>query len=63
MFANLEIVTRAPFDIGPGATGSKSGKHYLTIQYERMVPVLVQAVRELTSKVSLLNERIIALGG
>lgn len=51
-----EIVTRAPFDIGPGATGSKSGKHYLTIQYERMVPVLVQAIQELSRQVEALTK-------
>ena len=50
-----EIVGQAPFDVSDTAMGSKSGMNYLTIQYERMVPVLVQAVRELNQEVKQLR--------
>ena len=39
-----EVVTPAPFDIGQREDGtefSKSGKNYMTIRYERLVPLLV----------------------
>ena len=51
-----EIVTPAPFDIG--ASGSKSGENYLTIQYERMAPVLVQAIKELRREVRELRSEV-----
>ena len=50
-----EIVGQAPFDVSGTSMDSKSGLNYLTIQYERMVPVLVQAVRELNQEVKQLR--------
>jgi hypothetical protein len=41
-----EIVRPAPFDID-GDGNSISGKNYLTIQYEKVVPLLLQAIKEL----------------
>ena len=52
-----EIVTGAPFDAAPNET-SASGQNYLTVQYERMVPVLVQAVRELTHRLRALEDKM-----
>ena len=51
-----EIVTRAPFDVG--GSGSKSGENYLTIQYERITPVLVQAIQELRQEVRELRQEL-----
>ena len=40
-----EIVHPAPFDTDE-IGGSKSGHNYLTIQYEKMVPIIIQAIKE-----------------
>ena len=51
-----QAVKPAPFDIGPGGT-SISGQNYLTIQYEKMVPLLVEAIKELSDLVDQLKEK------
>jgi hypothetical protein len=55
-----EAVARAPFDTEKDEQGrvvsSKSGKDYLTIWYERLVPLLVEGVKELTERVDKLEE-------
>jgi hypothetical protein len=40
-----QLVAPAPFDIGPGGT-SKSGNNYITVKYERLTAVLIEAVKE-----------------
>lgn len=52
-----EIVKPAPFDIDENGI-SKTGENYLTIQYDKLVPVLVEAIKELNSKVNLLKNKI-----
>jgi hypothetical protein len=48
----------APFDRDPLYNGaSKSGKEYLTVQYEKLVPLLIEAVKELEAKVAALEAK------
>jgi hypothetical protein len=41
-----EVVVPAPFDLEEKTGESKSGENYLTAQYERVVPLLVEAIKE-----------------
>lgn len=55
-----EAVKHAPFDIAVDADGveySKSGETYLTVQYEKLVPLLVEAIKELTKRVEELESK------
>ena len=55
-----EAVKHAPFDIATDADGveySKSGETYLTVQYEKLVPLLVEAIKELTKRVEELESK------
>jgi hypothetical protein len=40
-----EVIRPAPFDVG-GHKKSKSGKNYLTVKYEHLVPLLIEAIKE-----------------
>jgi hypothetical protein len=53
-----EIVVPAPFDIGKNPDGSEysiSGENYKTVQYEKLIPLLIQAIKELQKKVEKLE--------
>jgi len=53
-----EIVSLAPFDISRDNSNnivSKSGEDYLTICYERMIPVIVEAIKELNNEIKELK--------
>jgi len=57
-----EIVSLAPFDMtgdndpnGDGKIYSKSGENYLTVDYARLVPMLVEAIKELKSEIEELK--------
>ena len=53
-----EIVKPAPFDIEKqedGTETSKSGQNYLTIQYEKMIPLLVEAIKDLKAEIDSLK--------
>lgn len=49
-----QVIRAAPFDINPDGT-SKSGEHYKTVQYEKLVPLLVEAIKELDARVAKLE--------
>ena len=49
-----ECVGRAPID-DDGMGGSVSGEDYMTVKYERLVPLLLQSVKELTARVKELE--------
>ena len=54
-----ELVKLAPFDMEQDKNGnivSKSGSNYLTVQYERLVPVLVESIKELNRKNEVLEK-------
>ncbi|AOM75991.1 tail fiber domain-containing protein [Pedobacter steynii] len=50
-----EAVRLAPFDTNIADGKSKSGEHYMTIQYEKVVPLLIEAVKELKSQLESLR--------
>jgi len=53
-----EAVKAAPFDIMlfESAEISKSGQNYKTVQYEKLVPLLIEAIKELNIEVKKLKE-------
>jgi hypothetical protein len=51
-----EIIKPAPFDVENSNGGSKSGENYLTIQYEKIVPLLVESIKELKKEIEELKK-------
>ena len=52
-----EIIAPAPFDIDKYGN-SKSGENYLTIRYERLVPLLIEALKEQKKQIDYLKSKI-----
>jgi hypothetical protein len=52
-----EAVALAPFD-RDAQGNSKSGENYLTVQYERLVPLLVEAIKELRQEVNTIKKQL-----
>jgi hypothetical protein len=53
-----EAVRPAPFDIAQrddGTEYSKSGEYYLTVLYDRLVPLLVEGIKELRQEINQLK--------
>jgi hypothetical protein len=52
-----EVVKNAPFDIMlfEGKEYSQSGQNYKTVQYEKLVPLLIEAIKELNKEVQQLK--------
>lgn len=56
-----QAVKPAPFDIETDDDGndySKSGQDYLTVQYDRLVPLLVEAIKELSQEVEKIKQKV-----
>jgi hypothetical protein len=49
-----EVVKAAPFDLDENGN-SKSGENYKTVQYERIVPLLIEAIKELRAEINMLK--------
>lgn len=56
-----ELVTLAAFDVATDEAGnkySKSGQNYLTVKYDRLVPVLIEAIKEQQRQIEELKSRL-----
>jgi hypothetical protein len=51
-----EVVRHAPFD--HSQSGSKSGENYLTVKYEKIVPLLIEAIKEQQCQIEYLKCKI-----
>ena len=54
-----EIVKIAPFDTEVSETGevkSRTGENYLTVDYAKLVPVLIEAIKQLEKKIEQLSK-------
>jgi hypothetical protein len=57
-------VVLAPFDVDRrGGGGSASGKHYMMVRYDKLVPLLIEAVKELTCNIGALQCTVNELKG
>jgi hypothetical protein len=56
-----EIITIAPFDIDKNEEGniiSKSGKNYLSIEYDKIIPYLIEAIKELKKENEIIKQKL-----
>ena len=51
-----EAVKLAPFDVSDDGS-SKSGENYLTVQYDKLVPLLIEAIKELKAEIDELKKK------
>ena len=52
-----EIVDLAPFDTDTETGESKSGEDYMTVDYEKLTPLLIEAIKELSEEIKTLKEK------
>lgn len=57
-----EVIGRAPID-DDGEGGSVTGEDYMTVQYERLVPLLIESIKTLTDQVESLGKKVKELEG
>ena len=50
-----EIVSLAPFDTNAETKESKSGKDYMTVDYAKLTPLLIEAIKELKVEIKKLK--------
>ena len=56
-----EVVTLAPLDTDYDEEGNKysiSGENYKTVKYDKMIPLLIEAIKELSEQVEELKKRL-----
>jgi hypothetical protein len=62
-----EVVTLAPFDTefdeNNQAIGSKSGESYLTVSYDKLVPLLIESIKEQQLQIEELRSEVKKLKG
>ena len=56
-----EAVKLAPFDLDENGQ-SKSGENYLTVQYEKLVPLLIESIKELRKEINLIKNQLDSKG-
>ena len=52
-----EAVAIAPFDMNKEGN-SKSGENYLTVKYERLVPLLIEAIKERQIQINTIKQKL-----
>ena len=52
-----EAVAIAPFDMNKEGN-SKSGENYLTVRYERLVPLLIEAIKERQVQINTIKQKL-----
>jgi hypothetical protein len=55
-----EIIKPAPFDMDENGN-SKTGSNFITVQYERLVPIIIQAIKEQQQQINQLIKTVAAL--
>jgi hypothetical protein len=53
-----EIVKRAPFDNDGSKDGSLSGEFYLTVEYDKLIPLIIETIKEQQIEIESLIEKI-----
>lgn len=55
-----QVVKPAPFDVDneDGKVVSKSGENYLTVQYEKIIPLLIEAIKEQQLQIEELKSKV-----
>jgi len=52
-----DAVTLAPFDTNIENNTSKSGENYLTVYYEKLIPLLIEGIKELQAQITELKNK------
>lgn len=53
-----EIIALAPFDTDLKTQKSITGQNYLTVHYEKLTPLLIEAIKELSNKVADIEQQL-----